>query len=344
MSSSSSSSINSIRSIEEDALEEIFEWASSGTTTFCLRKFDTSGKFDAYGGVPRVLDFLKDTIDMDDEICVGAVRMQCIAEAAYVLMQVCYRKEGGGTFQIAKTNAMAVVNYHNHDHDGIQTVLLASDEYAGGNDPFELKAMLAIWSVLENIASFTGVLGTTDVIYSGIDILSQLSSVDDPIACKAMRRVFGALGSIAFEDCVTKNDFKEKDIVTCLEVFKHKHDDGSSSTWKCGNNEALTEAALRFFCICHKKDIFDHYDSYYESLLPLCAMGLKEFPANRDIRQYSINLIDTALCSEVNDNDNKTTIKDSGALKNLLTLLESDNTNEAVKKKVYNLVGKIIFA
>jgi len=57
------------------------------------------------------------------------------------------------------------------------------------------------------------------VFDSGVDILAQLKSVDDSIALKDMCCVFHTLGNISRQDCVKKNEFKEKDILSkCLEV------------------------------------------------------------------------------------------------------------------------------
>jgi hypothetical protein len=81
----------------------------------------------AYGGVVRVIDFLKTTLD--DEECIGAIRMECIKKAATAIKRITYAGDDDNDEGIVKMIATSVA-----DFKGIETVLLASNEYTGGDD------------------------------------------------------------------------------------------------------------------------------------------------------------------------------------------------------------------
>lgn len=147
--------------------------------------------------------------------------MKCIEQAAYVIATVCYPGEyDESNREIAKKNILAAV-----DHDGIQTLLLASDAYTGGDDTSELKAARRIWNALGNFTGFDvdaeRKAKIMPVFDSGIDDLAQLRAADDTANFDTMDSVFTTLYTITRNNYATKNEFKDKNILsTCLEVFK----------------------------------------------------------------------------------------------------------------------------
>jgi hypothetical protein len=287
-----------------------------------------------------VLNFIKKT--MNDGNCVGAVRMECIEKAAYVIVYATsiYPDENNVNFEIATKNLRSVM-----ECDGINTLINASEEYNGGEDVPELNALHYVWKAFANITAFEDAI-MEDAINedqaialfdTGIDVISQLKSVDGDVASETIEFVFLVLNnSIASNNnnYVTKKYFQDKNILSkCLEVFKMDDD-----TWTC-RNEMTMCATIESFNACRLKNLLDRR-SDYEMLLPLLVMVLKEYPSNDAIRKCAIYLI-RAVGSTVND---RNIIERLGAIGVLGALLASDNINEAEKNVVRFLIHKILVA
>jgi hypothetical protein len=304
-------------------LDRLSKWASTQDSDF-LRSFHR------YSGVVKVLDFLKKT--MKDGNCIGAVRMECIKKAASVIVNVVHTGRNNENVDIATKIAITLM-----ECDGINTLINASEEYAGGDDVPQLHALRTVWFALRNIThaqdAIKDAINKDQVIVffdTGIDIISQLKSVDIPLASNALEQVFSSLHNIVLLNYVTKKYFQDKNIISkCLVVFK------KDDTWNC-RSEALMRTAIGFFRTCQFENLLDK-SSDYEMLLPLLVMALKQYPSNDDIRKYVLSLLDGA-CTTIND---KKTIVRSGAMEVLGALFTSDDINEDGKDAVRILIHKI---
>jgi hypothetical protein len=300
-------------------LERLSKWAFTHDSDFLK-------SFHRYSGVVKVLDFLKKT--MKDGNCIGAVRMECIKKAANVIANVTHHGGNNENVDIATKIATTLM-----ECDGINTLINASEEYAGGDDVPQLKALSSVWMALRNITVKKDAISKDQAIAifdTGIDIISQLKSIDIPLASSALEPVFYTLHNIVYFNYVTKKYFQDKKIISnCLAVFK------KDNTWTC-RNETLIRLVIGFFQTCRLKNFLDK-SSDYEMLLPLLVMALKEYPSNDDIRKCVLSLLYGA-CSTVND---KNTIVRSGAMEVLGALFTSDDINEDGKNQVRILIHNI---
>ncbi|OEU18250.1 hypothetical protein FRACYDRAFT_236523 [Fragilariopsis cylindrus CCMP1102] len=327
-------SITSDRYTREEALYTLVrlsKWAETENGNFLK-------SFHACNGGLIVLNFIKKT--MNDGNCVGQVRMECIEKAAQVVREVTYSVyENQVNFEIETKIAASIM-----ECDGITTLINASEEYNGGEDVPELNALCFVWKALDNITAFGNNMIKEDGINedqtiglfdTGIDVISQLKSVDSDVASETLEFVFGVLDNcIKFlRNFVTTKYFQDKDALSkCLEVFK-MDDDGD--TWTC-RSENTMEATILFFYTCYSKALLDR-SSDCEILLPLLVMVLKVYPSNDGIRHKAMCVIRHA-CSIVND---RKTIERSGAVEVLGALLASDNIHEVDKHTVRCLTHMI---
>jgi hypothetical protein len=152
-------------------LERLNKWAFTQDSGFLK-------SFHACSGASSVLNFIKKT--MNDGNCVGANRMECIENSTQLILQVTYSGEKGVNKEIATKIADSLM-----DCDGINTLIHASKEYAGGDDIPQLKALNGIWNALRNITCKKDAMKDTinkdqaiALFDTGIDDISQLKSVD----------------------------------------------------------------------------------------------------------------------------------------------------------------------
>jgi hypothetical protein len=326
-------SIISDRYTREEALytlARLSKWAETEKGNF-LKLFHKCN------GILIVLNFLINI--MNDGNCVGQVRMECIEKAAQVIRSVIYPGENKVNEDIAKKISKSLI-----ECDGINTLINATEEYNGGEDVHELNALYFVWKALVNITTFETDVMTEDTINkdqaialfdTGIDVISQLKSVDGDVALETLEFVFGVLNNctMLLRNYVTTKYFRDKDILSkCLEVFKIDND---SDSWTCRSENAM-EATILFFNTCRFKRLLAG-SSDYEILLPLLVMVLKVHPSNDEIRNKSMHVIHDA-CLFVND---RKIIERSGAVEVLGALLASDDINEAEKHKVRTLTRRI---
>jgi hypothetical protein len=303
-------------------LERLLKWANTARGDF-LKSFHVCN------GIWSVSNFIKKT--MNDGNCVGQVRMESIEKAANIIAISTYAGRNKVNLVIAKKIARSVTEF-----DGINTLINASEEYTGGDDVTHLKALCMVWSALRNIYVMEVVISKDQVITlfdAGIDVISQLKSVDDVYASYTLRHVFRSLYNIVWWDnYVIKKHFQDKDILSkCLEVFKK-----DNGTWTC-RSKIVMAGAIEFFNQCHDKLILKK-SSDYEKLLPLLIMVLKKHPSNNTLRNCAFEMIDGA-CSTAND---RKIIVGSGVMEVLGSLLTSDNINEGGKQRVLTVIRRII--
>ncbi|OEU07243.1 hypothetical protein FRACYDRAFT_251292 [Fragilariopsis cylindrus CCMP1102] len=308
-------------------LDNLYTWSFTEDADF-LKSFHICG------GIVKVLDFLK--ASMNDIHCKGSIRMRCIKNAADVISTVTHTGENNENKDIAAKNATTLL-----DCDGIDTLIAASEEYSGGGDIPQLEAVCSVWNAFKNLTCIlrTDLVMIQDTALSlsdtGIDIMSQLKSVDGDIASEILGNVFLSLNNIVLKNYITKRYFQDKEVLSkCLDIFK------KNGTWNFRIREELRmHEAAHFFNTCRKKNLLD------ESLdngmiLPLLVVALKQFPSNDKIRRHALYFIDKACSSEAN---NKKIILKLGVMEPLGSLLASDEINdEDEKNKVRTLISKII--
>ncbi|VEU36431.1 unnamed protein product [Pseudo-nitzschia multistriata] len=309
------------------ALERLAEWAHTQDTNL-LKHFLT------YGGVVKVVDFLREQIE--DPRCEGEFLMECIHKACDVICNVCFVGKFGINEDIAVVNATVVVKY-----EGIETLLMASNEYneANKDHPLALKAAEGVWNAIMNVycnaeTAMTKKLSML-VLDAGLQMLARIGSVDHPVAAETIANVFNTFYRITYHGYVTNEEFQKLDILThCLDVFKR---DVTSSD----GDEELLEEAISFFYGCHEKTLFGK-SSDYERVLPLCVMGLREFAYdNANIREWATKLLDGA-CSNIQKKE--TIMMAEGAIEALAPLLTAKDVDTAEKDEVRKLIRKIIAA
>jgi hypothetical protein len=307
------------------ALANLHKWACTEDHAF-LKSFHT------YGGIAKVLDFLKAT--MNDGNCKGSIRMECIESAANVISTVTYSGENDDNNEIAKDIATTLLNC-----DGINTLISASEEYTGGGDIPQLKAVRSVWNAIMNLTYIftTDSLSQDEAITifdTGIDVISQVKSVGGHIASETLEHVLYTFYIMLYNNhVITKKYFQDKNILSkCLEVFK------KNGAWDC-RTEKVTEFGINFFNSCHIKHLLDD-SSDYEMILPLLVIAIKKYPSNDEIRKYAMKMMNRS-CSTIND---KKKILRSGVMESLGVLLASDeiNDNEDEKNKIRTLITKII--
>ncbi|OEU11364.1 hypothetical protein FRACYDRAFT_245776 [Fragilariopsis cylindrus CCMP1102] len=355
-----------------EALDTLFEWAYTRDTIFLTN-------FYKYGGVIRIVDFLKTTIIMEDVVVGGGgaamtSRLECIEIVVRVIAQVTYA--GETNHEIATKIATAVV-----DCDGIQILLQAAgnNKYTstgGGSSSgssndvkIKLEILREIGSIFNNITHHCGellgqelALAILDLGMNNITGLNKVVVDDHPIAFDIVRALFDTFSNIVLlnnNDYVTKKYFKDKNILSkCLEVFYENEKNNNIVSWigsgrrhSCRENEEkLMKSATRLFAVCGRKKLLDECGSDYENLLPVCVMSLKEYPTNEQIRKNVLKLLNGALCctddnNEVHvhdDHDQRGTIEKAGTIEALSSLLTTKGINEDEKTKIRKVISKII--
>ena len=211
----------------------------------------------------KVLDFLRTTLD--DESCVGSIRMKCIYVALAVICVVCYPEDDHISKDIATMIASTAVKY-----DGIQTLLAANDEYTGGIKTSELLVAKELWFALSNILDAGDEIGKYEAISildSGISIMTKLRSVHGCIAPDILTAIFATLFRIVQRDLVTKKEFQKKQVLSqCLKVFN------KGDTWGA-NDEKWTLNALCVFKSCQLKQLLIKRSDYVKLSSTVCHMS-----------------------------------------------------------------------
>lgn len=308
------------------ALELTSKWARTQDSNF-LKHLLT------FGGVVNVISFLDERLA--DDSCQGELLMECIHKAADAICNVCFVGKHGINEDIAVVNGTVVVKYA-----GIQTFLEAIDVYvksSNKSDPMALTAIESLWNAIMNVycnaeASITKEISML-VLDSAIATISSVGSIDHPIACETLANVFNSLYRITYHDFVTKEEFKDKNVLkNCLSVFQR---DVTSSE----GDEELLEEAFSFLYGCHEKKLLDA-GTDYEGVLPLCVIGLQEFAHENDsIREWATKLLDGA-CSNVANKES--IMMAEGAIEALAPLLTAKDVGAAEKEELRELMRKIL--
>jgi calcineurin-like phosphoesterase len=144
-------------------LERLVDWT-------CTQDSDFLKSFHANGGVPIVLNFLKET--MNDAVCKGAVCIECIGKAAHVIVNTIYTGEHG----VNKEIVTKIVTSWNAIVLPVNTIIDASAEYGGGCDFWQLHVLWVVWNALLNITAYTDAIKDAFNQDQAIVISSPISS------------------------------------------------------------------------------------------------------------------------------------------------------------------------
>jgi len=256
--------------------------------------------------------------------------MEFIAMAAHVILRACCKNNMNKDI-VTKIVTSAI------DWDVTDVLINASEEYNGGDDYFELRAVRNIWVAFVNVTDYKIKISeeqTFSIFDTGIDIITHLKSVDGAIAIATVtiQNVFRTFAHLVKNDIMTKKLFKDRNILSkCLDVFRKNN----NTTWDCRIVE-LTNVVTKFLNHCGQKGFFDQA-SDYEQLLPFIIVCAKKFPSDIPIQKRTIYLLNDA-CDKFND---KTIIERSGAMVVLSELLASNDANEDLKNRVRTLIRQI---
>jgi hypothetical protein len=307
------------------ALDKLGKWAYSEDSTF----FEN---FDTFGGVARVLYFLRTVAD--NETCEAVVRMKFLRKAVRLIARVCFLGVDETIMDIVKKNATNVVYV-----GGIETLLLASNECKAdmSNSGSTLKIASLIWYTMSSITCLAGDMIVHDRAYCificCVDIIGHLRSVADPMAYEILCDALDTINNIMAVDHIDlTKEFKGKAILSkCLEIFKKV-----GTMFSC-ENDVIISAVIDFLDTCQHKELLNE-ESDQESFVYLCVIGLKGFPANDAIRKKVVKLLYGA-CSTIY---NKKIIERADTMVGLAPLLTSDGIDEVEKGNVRDLMRKIL--
>ena len=307
------------------ALDTMGKWAYSEDSTF----FDN---FDTFGGVARVLYFLRTVTD--NETCERVVRMKFIRKAVRLTARVCFLGVDETIMDIVKNNARNAVYV-----GGIETLLLASNECKAdtSNSGSTLKITSLIWYTLSSVTCLAGDMIVHERAYCificCVDIIGHLRSVTDPLTYEILCDVLDTLNNIMVVDHIDlTKEFRGKAILSkCLEIFKK---DGTM--FRCENGEIMS-AVIDFLDTCQRMKLLNG-DSDQESFVYICVIGLKEFPANGAIRKKVVQLLYAAY-STIYD---KKIFERADTMVGLAPLLTSEDIDEVEKDNVRGLMCKIL--
>ena len=284
--------------------------------------------FDGNGGITKVLDFM--TATMHNSNCKGEIRMKFIEMAALVILEVC----GGGLENNINKDIVMKIAISAMDYNIMNVLINATEEYNGGNDQFELRAVKSIWRAFVNIFRLNVEMSEDQafsVFGTGIDLITHLKYVDGDNAISIFQQVFCTFMFLTKNYTMTKKFFKDKNIISkCLDVLKK-----NNTTWDCRTVE-LMEVVMPFFGICILKRIFDLVLDYEQVLLFIIVCA-KKFSSDITIQKHAIDLLKNT-CDVLSD---KSLIEKAGAVAFLGELLASNCASESLKKKVRTLIRRI---
>ena len=141
------------------ALKDLFRWAAMAND----RRRIFCNEFLELGGISRVLKFLMVPSNMSN--------MEYVKFVSRIIIRICSRAvQNGEDDDIAQVMAKKCA-----ERDGIHTLLLANEEYSGGSNSIQLKAVESIWAALSSVISNT-------TAFDEVKKDKQLNMLDDALA------------------------------------------------------------------------------------------------------------------------------------------------------------------
>ena len=216
-------------------------------------------EFFELGGFSRVLKFLMVPSNMND--------MEYVKFVCMILAHCAHKGDNGEDDDIAIEMAKKFA-----ERGGIHTMLLANEEYNGGGDDIQLKAIQCIWATLTNVLSHK-------IVLNELEKDKQLNLLDDALATlRLLNVVDGAAenarvrepkiliiyciailsGSQHIESALVAGDFKRRKVFqTCVDALKdsNRHWYYNKRIWSISSKTFINCFNLEFFSTDNNDDL-----------------------------------------------------------------------------------------
>ena len=305
------------------ALKKIDQWAGMYDAKFLK-------SFHAYGGILRVLDFLK--VVMTDPTSVGwsKILFDCFEEVTDIIARISYPCADGSNIEIVRKILLTVID---HEYDGIATLIRVSEDCTGRHEIVHASALDSVWRAIANISKTVYNEMTEEqvmaLLLAGIATISEHERiVNDDDASGIIVSVFMSFSAIIDNQYMNKAQFQETKLLSkCIDVLKTKNND----RWNC-KCERATVAAIRFFDRCRCNTLFDE-DSDYVHVLPFLIFGMKTHLRSKRIRSTVLDFIQGAC-----DNMKNKKLIENPAMEGLYALFTRNDIDEEEKKRIRTLI------
>ena len=309
------------------ALKKIDQWAGMYDAKFLK-------SFHAYGGILRVLDFLK--VVMTDPTSVGwsKILFDCFEEVTDIIARISYPCADGSNIEIVRKILLTVID---HEYDGIATLIRVSEDCTSRHKLVHASALDSVWGAIANISKTVYNKMTEEqvmaLLFAGIATISEHERiVNDDDASGIIVSVFMSFSAIIDNQYMNKAQFQETKLLSkCIDVLKTKNND----RWNC-KCERATVAAIGLFDRCRYNTLFDE-DSDYVRVLPFLIFGMKTFLISKRIRSTVLDFIQGAC-----DNMKNKKLIENPAMEGLYVLFTRNDIDEEEKNRIRALIVNIV--
>ncbi|OEU07380.1 hypothetical protein FRACYDRAFT_251186 [Fragilariopsis cylindrus CCMP1102] len=211
------------------------------------------------GGISRVLKFLMVPSNMND--------MEYVKFVCMILAHCAHKGNNGEDNDIAIEMAKKFV-----ERGGIHTMLLANEEYNGGGDDIQLKAVKYIWATLTKILSHKIVLYELEkdkllnLLDDALATLRLLNGVDDAAENARVREpktlIIYFIGILSCsqntESVLVAGDFEKRKVFqTCVDALKdsNRHWYYKKRIWSISSKTFINCYNLEFFSTNNNDDL-----------------------------------------------------------------------------------------
>lgn len=228
------------------ALKDLNRWAKNNSHIF-------NNEFLELAGISRVLKFLMMPSNMSD--------MKYVISACTIIIWCTRGLSNDRDIDIAQVIGRKFV-----ERGGIHTMLLANEEYGGGNDRNELRAVHSIWAVLNNVIYYNTEFDYIDkdkqhnLFDDAIATLRLVNDVDDklrvhdiiqtPHKTKSLLLLVLMRLLVGPNSKLVADDFEGRDVFQiCINTMKN-----SNRQWAF--EEEIWKTASYFFFSCFRRQLF----------------------------------------------------------------------------------------
>jgi len=221
------------------SLRDLARWAFADINNQVFKK-----EFMEFGGIPRLLNFFNVSSNM--------ANMDYVNHVASIITWCTYNGNNGDTIDVVEVMTKKFM-----ERDVIYSMLLANEEYTGGNDPQELRAIYSLWNAFGNIAGNKVTAVNRDTTFRLFDdalaTLRLLNVVKNTTLVHDIKiRILNTVAFLVLKNNAlinaTGSDFEARNFFqTCLDALKDV--DGR---WDYIENVWNMAARLFYHCIAKK--------------------------------------------------------------------------------------------
>ncbi|OEU21040.1 hypothetical protein FRACYDRAFT_234668 [Fragilariopsis cylindrus CCMP1102] len=228
------------------ALQDLNRWARNNNHLFF-------NEFLELAGISRVLKFLMIPSNMSD--------MKYVFSACTIIINCTRGPNSDLDIDIAQVMGRKFI-----ERGGIHTMLLANEEYSGGNDRNELSAVHSIWAVLNNVINYNAELDYIDkdkqhnLFDDAIATLRLVNDTDDKIRVHGMIQIPHKIKSLLLlvlmrllvgsNSKLVADDLEGRDV---FQIFINTMKD-SNRQWEF--EEEIWKITSYFFFSCFRRQLF----------------------------------------------------------------------------------------